>query len=156
MGLCRGANLMLGISALSETPLDFWYICLIPIIYIGGITLIGREEVYGGKRSPLIFAAGLYAIVIMSIILLPAVITFDLIPTAPILIFLVFQIYRPLVTSIKSPNPDNIRLAVKAGVLSVIIFDASLLAGTMGILFGLGTLLLLPLSTRMGKVFAVT
>ncbi|MFW5726828.1 MAG: UbiA-like protein EboC, partial [bacterium] len=42
MGMCRGGNLLLGVSAIPAALADTWYISLIPIIYIAAITMISR------------------------------------------------------------------------------------------------------------------
>src|SRR5690606_10368352 len=69
MGLCRGLNLLLGISILGS--LGHWGIALIPIIYIAAITMISRGEVHGDNKVHIVWAAVLYALVILGIILIP-------------------------------------------------------------------------------------
>ncbi len=65
-------------------------------------------------------------------------------------------IYIPLIKAFKDPVPLNIRKAVKAGVISLIVMDASLAATFMGWQYGLVVLALLPISILLAKVFAVT
>src|SRR4051812_12735579 len=64
MGLCRGFNLLLGISIIPFTVFNWWYLALVPVIYIASITMISRGEVHGGSRKTLYAASLLYAIVI--------------------------------------------------------------------------------------------
>ena len=64
MGLCRGFNLLLGISILPAMVLPYRGLALVPIIYIAAITMISRGEVHGGKKTTLYFAALLYSLVI--------------------------------------------------------------------------------------------
>ncbi|NJL81449.1 MAG: UbiA-like protein EboC, partial [Richelia sp. SM2_1_7] len=51
MGICRGGNLLLGVSILPSMVGESWYLALIPITYIAAITAISQGEVHGGKRS---------------------------------------------------------------------------------------------------------
>src|SRR5690606_33011222 len=64
MGLCRGLNLLLGMSVLPLMVGELWYIALVPIIYISAITMISRGEVHGSGKAPLWTAAFLYLLVI--------------------------------------------------------------------------------------------
>ncbi|MGN6402840.1 MAG: UbiA-like protein EboC, partial [Flavisolibacter sp.] len=45
MGLCRGLNLLLGISIVIPAVSAWWFVAIIPIIYIAAITMISRGEV---------------------------------------------------------------------------------------------------------------
>ena len=56
----------------------------------------------------------------------------------------------------KDRQPRNIGLAVKAGVISLIVMDAAIAATFAGWLYGLLVLVLLPLSRFLAKKFAVT
>ena len=38
MGICRGLNLLLGLSIIGSRAMDYWYLAIIPIIYIAAIT----------------------------------------------------------------------------------------------------------------------
>ena len=49
MGLCRGLNLLLGVSILVTQLNFYWYVAIVPIIYIASITMISRGEVHGGN-----------------------------------------------------------------------------------------------------------
>ncbi|NBC04110.1 MAG: UbiA-like protein EboC, partial [Bacteroidetes bacterium] len=42
MGLCRGGNLLLGISIVPGILFQSWFLAFIPIVYIASITLISR------------------------------------------------------------------------------------------------------------------
>ncbi|HCN82030.1 MAG TPA: polyprenyltransferase, partial [Sphingobacteriaceae bacterium] len=53
MGMCRGLNLLLGISILQDALDKWWFIACVPIIYIASITMISRGEVHGSNRTPL-------------------------------------------------------------------------------------------------------
>ncbi len=56
----------------------------------------------------------------------------------------------------REPIAENIRNAVKIGVLSLIVLDATVASGFAGLYYGLLVLILLPISMKLAKVFAVT
>lgn len=66
MGICRGLNLVLGMSVLG----DFTYVWLaiIPVVYIFAITLISRGEVHGDNKGHIVLAGILYSLVIAAIL----------------------------------------------------------------------------------------
>jgi 4-hydroxybenzoate polyprenyltransferase len=154
MGLCRGLNLLLGISIIPSMVSHFWYLSLVPLVYIAAITMISRGEVHGGKKTTLYVAALLYMAVITIIgysgYLKDEGLTF---------VFLLafgLMIYWPLLKAIESPVGPRIGKAVKYGVLALILMNAAW-AMAFGSLYGaLFILLLLPLSLWLAKIFAVT
>ncbi|MFP4089521.1 MAG: UbiA-like protein EboC [Cyclobacteriaceae bacterium] len=156
MGMCRGGNLLLGVSAIPAALADIWYISLIPIIYIAAITMISRGEVHGGSSSTLQAAAGLYALVILSILVLAVFFNTAFWQVLPFLALLAYFIFPPLLKAIRMPEPKLIGLSVKAGVLSLIILDAALATAFTGWVYGLIVLLLFPVSRFVAKAFAVT
>jgi 4-hydroxybenzoate polyprenyltransferase len=156
MGMCRGGNLLLGVSAVPAALAGVWYISLIPIVYIAAITMISRGEVHGGDKG-IIRAAGLmYGLVILSIVLMAVFFSTDFWQVLPFLALLAYFILPPLFRAIREPAPKLIGLAVKAGVLALIIMDAALATAFAGWLYGLLVLLLFPVSRFVAKAFAVT
>lgn len=156
MGLCRGGNLLLGMSLIPETIQAHWYLGIIPVVYIAAITMISRGEVHGGNRSALWGGAGLYGLVIGSIVLM---ISFSTEVNWVAFLFLglfASQIFPPLIKAIHYLEPQFIGKAVKAGVISLIIMDATLAAVFASWEYGLLVLLLLPLSFGLARFFAVT
>jgi 4-hydroxybenzoate polyprenyltransferase len=156
MGLCRGLNLLLGISAVPTAVGVFWYLAFIPIVYIAAITTISRGEVHGGDKKILIGAVGLYLLVISGILTLMRLQQFSLLHAIPFLVLFAVMIFPPLLRSIRSLAALDIRLAVKAGVMAVILMDATLAAGFADWRYGLLVLALLPVSRFLAKQFAVT
>jgi 4-hydroxybenzoate polyprenyltransferase len=53
MGLCRGLNLLLGMSIVPASLSQYGWLAIFPIIYIAAITMISRDEVHGGKKITL-------------------------------------------------------------------------------------------------------
>jgi 4-hydroxybenzoate polyprenyltransferase len=155
MGLCRGLNLLLGMSVVAGISFPFAYLAIVPVIYIAAITMISRGEVHGGKSGTMVTAAFLYIFVIASIIYVSFInnqVGYTLIF---ILAFAAF-IFPPLVRAMNDPIGKNIGKAVKAGVLALIIMNASWAAACGFLNFAVTILLLLPVSLLLGRLFAVT
>lgn len=155
MGLCRGCNLLLGISIIPSAVNNWWYLALVPVIYIASITMISRGEVHGGSSKTLYTASFLYAIVI-SLILYFAWIKGRIWLSLIFLLPFAWMIFTPLSKAIKEPVGKNIGKAVKAGVLALILMNAAWAAAFGALYLALIILLLLPLSLKLGKIFAVT
>ena len=155
MGLCRGLNLALGISVVAPILSAVWYVCFVPVVYIAAVTAISRGEVHGGQKRVLYFAALLYGAVLFCI----AGIAYKnnhLLPALPFILLFSIQILQPLFQAIHDPVGPKIGKAVKAGVLALILMNAAWAAAFGFWYVGLGMLLLLPLSMRLARWFAVT
>ena len=155
MGLCRGLNLLLGVSILPGALQTFWLLGLVPIVYIAAITTISRGEVHGGRKSVLYFAGFLYCLVLISISGV-AYYNDHLLPALILLLLFGFMIFRPLQKAVQQPIGANIGKAVKAGVLSLILMNAAWAAAFGQPFLALAILLLLPLSLGLARLFAVT
>lgn len=155
MGMCRGFNLLLGVSIVPATVNNWWYLALVPVIYIASITMISRGEVHGGSRKTLYTASVLYAIVI-SLILYFAFNKGGILLALIFLFPFAWMIFKPLSKAIKEPVGKNIGKAVKAGVLALILMNAAWAAAFGALYLALIIILLLPLSLKLGKLFAVT
>ncbi|WP_428655619.1 UbiA-like protein EboC [Runella sp.] len=155
MGLCRGGNLLLGMSSVSTSLSEWGWLALVPIAYIGAITLISQDEVHGGKRRSLYIAASLYTSVHAIQFLVAA--NQGNGSMALLLIALhALLVGRPLWNAIQNPIGPNIGKAVKAGVLSLIVMNAAWCIAFGNWPVALGVLLLLPLSILLARAFAVT
>jgi 4-hydroxybenzoate polyprenyltransferase len=155
MGICRGLNLLLGISIITAAIGTWYFLAIVPIIYIFSITMISRGEVHGGNKTNLYFAVVLYAIVIGCI----ALCSFKYDRLLLALLFLMpfaWMIFKPLFKAIQQPIGKNIGKAVKAGVLSLIIMDAAWAATFSSVYAAIIITCLLPVSLWLAKIFAVT
>ena len=155
MGLCRGLNLLLGISIVVSSIPEWWFLGIVPVIYIAAITVISRGEVHGGSKSALYFAALLYCIVIAGILLLSftkGMLWWTIIFLLPF----AWMVFSALIKAIRVPAPKNIGKAVKAGVIALILMDAAWAAAFDAVTLAFIIILLLPLSLWMAKLFAVT
>jgi len=156
MGLCRGLNLLLGISAVQHAPGDKWIVASVTLCYIAGITSLSRGEVRGGTRMGsamamlwLTAAAAIFAALSIreghrAIFALPFVAV------------LLLWIAAPLIQALRSAEPMAIRVAVKAGVLSLIVVDSCIAALYAGPWYGAAILLLYIPALLLAKIFAVT
>lgn len=154
MGLCRGLNLILGMSILGE--INHWYYALIPLTYIFAITLISRGEVHGNNKTHIIWAGILYAMVISAVLTIVMKETTNFWQTIPFLLLFAFLVFKPLLKAYQLNSPGRIKKAVVAGVLSLIVLDAAIAVGFSVWWYGILLLLLLPLSIFLSKLFAVT
>ncbi len=155
MGLCRGGNLLLGMSVAWPALLAWWPVAFVPVIYIAAITLISQDEVHGGHRTFLYLAGFLYLLVHIA----QASVAFsrgNFFGALLLIVLHAFLIGKPLVAAIKTPVGPLIGKAVKAGVLSLIVMNAAWCVAFGYFGPGLLVLLLLPLSIFLGKIFAVT
>ncbi|GHB76952.1 UbiA-like protein EboC [Persicitalea jodogahamensis] len=155
MGMCRGGNLLLGISVLPAALSHYSWVGFVPIVYIGAITMISQDEVHGGKRRTL-YLAGIFYATVHLVQLLVAYAQGNLLLAIPWVALHVFLVARPLWAAIQNPVGPMIGKAVKAGVLSLIVMDAAWCVAFGYWPLALLVLLLLPFSIYLAKIFAVT
>ncbi|RYD88738.1 MAG: polyprenyltransferase [Sphingobacteriales bacterium] len=155
MGICRGLNLLLGISVSGGALNEWYYLIIIPVVYIFSITMISRGEVHGGKKRNLYIASLLYAIVACTLVFF-ALRYGRLLESSAFIIAFLLMIYTPLAKAIKYPIGKNIGGAVKGGVIALILMDAAWAATFSSIYVALAIACLLPISIWLSKIFAVT
>ncbi len=153
MGFCRGCNLLLGMTAAGYPEL--FPLAIVPLIYIFAITMISRGEVHGGKRTTLYVAALLYILVVSAV--LAVSFYFETLPQTLLFVaFFAAMIFLPLQKAINQPIGPRIGKAVKSGVISLIIMNASWAAASDNLMMALIILALLPVSLLLARLFAVT
>lgn len=155
MGICRGLNLLLGMSYIAASLPESWALALIPVVYIAAVTTISRDEVHGGNRLPLVLSAVLYAGVIGLVTyfgVLRSGVSFGFVMAAVFALF----IYKPLIRAIQTLAVPDIRRSVKHGVLGLIFMNAVWASATGIWILPLIVLLLFPLSIWLAKLFSVT
>jgi 4-hydroxybenzoate polyprenyltransferase len=155
MGICRGLNLLLGISIIDLSLHSKYFLGLIPLVYIFSITMISQGEVHGSNRKKLYTGAFLYLTVI-GFILYSSYLQHQMLISLILLIPFAWMIFKPLFKAIQDPVGKNIGKAVKAGVISLILMDAAWAAAFGQVYFALIIASLLPLSLWLAKRFAVT
>lgn len=156
MGLCRGGNLLLGVSIIPEVLLQNWFLAIIPVVYIASITLISRGEVTGGSRVHGFTAVGMIVSVIIALLLLAIKPGYSILTALPFLILFGWMVLPAFLNAAINPEPLTIKNAVKRGVLSLIFMNSVLAAGFSGLILGVIVACLFPLSVFLAKVFAVT
>lgn len=156
MGLCRTGNLLLGMSLIEGAVQSYWYIGLIPLLYVAAITMVSRGEVHGQNILALKSGLAIYAVIVGSIFLLAYGNIEEWWESLPFLALLSYFIFPPLVKALKYKEPALIGKSVKAAVLALIIVNAAIAVAFAGWIVGLVILLLLPLSLQLAKGFAVT
>lgn len=156
MGLCRGGNLLLGVSAVSSMVLDRWFLAIIPIVYIAAVTAVSQGEVDGGKRQTGIVAIALVLLVLIGIFSLELLPDYHWLAATPFASLFASLVLPAFIKATQDPSPATIQKAVKSGVLSLIVLDATLSAGFAGWPYGLAVLGLLPISIGLARLFAVT
>ncbi|MGF6926035.1 4-hydroxybenzoate polyprenyltransferase [Chitinophaga sp. W2I13] len=155
MGLCRGLNLLLGISIVPEMLEIYWWMGFIPILYIAAVTNISRGEVHGGSVKSLRFTAVCYALVYITMGIL-AYMHHRFWLALPFIALFIIMINVPLFKAMKNPSGPNIGKAVKGGIIALIAMNAAWVAAFATIPFAIAVILLLPISLVLGKIFAVT
>ncbi len=155
MGLCRGLNLLLGISIIPAALEDFWPVGFVPLAYIAAITMVSRGEVHGSNRKVL-YGAGLLYLSVMLAVILVAIKNGHVAETSAFVVVWGAMILVPLIRAIQDPRGSMIGRAVKAGVIALIVMNAAWAAAFGAVILALVILLLLPVSILLARVFAVT
>lgn len=155
MGLCRGLNLLLGMSIIPNTLEKYGWLAVLPVLYIAAITMISRDEVHGGKKRTLMYATLGYGIVYTTIFVL-AGLNHKFFEVIPFLLVFIWMIMRPLLAAMKEPTGPNIGKAVRGGIIGLIAMNAAWVAAFAPFPYALAILVFLPLSFLLSKAFAVT
>lgn len=156
MGLCRGGNLLLGMSIIPVTINSLWPLLLIPLFYIGSITLISQGEVRGGSKTAGYLALIIVVLITLSLLLLSILPGYQFLHALPFALLFGAAVIPAFASAANRPVPGFIKTAVKRGVISLILLNSTLAAGFAGILTGAVVVLLLPFSLLLSRLFAVT
>lgn len=155
MGLCRGLNLLLGLSYSQVAVDQVWLLACIPVVYIAAVTTISRGEVHGGQRTPLLVSVVLYGLVIACIVAFGIHYQGSVLAIGMVLPFILF-VFPPLIKAIQTLEASDVRKSVKHGVIGLIFMNAAWTAAAGMWTLTFATLLLFPLSIWLAKLFAVT
>ncbi len=156
MGLCRAGNLLLGVSIVPAMVIPRWYLALIPLVYIGAITAISQGEVHGGTKKLGSLAVGLVIAILLGLLFLFADAISVLAIAIGFILLFGFLVLPSFLKAAREPSADNIRRAVRAGIMGLIPLNAAIAAGYAGFVPGIIVLLLLPISIGLARLFAVT
>ncbi len=162
MGACRFLNVLLGASGVANAPLESWLWFALPaaalvMLYISAVTLLATGEVWGGNRTVSSAVFGAVVVVIAGVAWLG--LSDRLVEPLymwPFLAAFALVVLSRIGRVVAAPTAPNIRIAIKTCVLSLILLDAAMAAGTGGIGFGIGIALLLFPALYAAKLYAVT
>ncbi|MBD2306793.1 UbiA-like protein EboC [Chroococcidiopsis sp. FACHB-1243] len=156
MGMCRGGNLLLGMSAVPAIFGEYWFLALIPITYIAAITSLSQGEVHGAKGNTPTIALLLIITVITALFGLDLLPNYHILQALPAIALFTGYLLPPVIQAVRQPTPEQIRNAVRSGILSLVILDATIATGFASLSYGLFVLCLLPISIALAQIFAVT
>ena len=154
MGLCRALNLCLGMSFSGSVEHPEY--SLIHLTYILAIAMVSGGEVHRKNRNNIIWGGVLYAGVILGILSVIPKQQDGFLYVLPFLLLFMYLIFKPLIQAYRVNKAENIKKAVKAGVISIIALDALLATGFATWWYGLLVIMLLPLSLVLSRMFRVT
>ncbi len=155
MGACRAGNLLLGVAAAPAALVTAWPLGGLPLVYIGGVTVLSRGEVRGGSRAVAAFSLGCVLVVLAA---LTAIAWSRPVAIASLALAAAFgwRVLPPFWRAYRSPEPTAIRRAIRAGVLSLVLLDAVLATSYAGVFYGVSVLAVAILAAGLARVFAVT
>ncbi|NND32774.1 MAG: UbiA-like protein EboC [Saprospiraceae bacterium] len=157
MGMCRGLNLLLGMSIVALTSLSvLWLMSLLPIVFVAAVTLTSRGEVTARNQQSIRLALTLDVLVAATILVLGFYQILNLPMVIPFVILWLGMNLSAKMKAIRQNEPAVIMKAVKIGVISLIPLNASYVAGFGHWIFALAMLMLLPLTLLLSRRFAVT
>ncbi|MBX7168884.1 MAG: UbiA family prenyltransferase [Pirellulales bacterium] len=139
MGACRGLNVLLGMSPGAESWHAPHYLVAGGLtIYIAGVTLFARQEAQQSRREGLVMALAVMLAGLGLLACLPRIVAADVradivaerwwlllsLVAAPIAMRCLLAIFQP--------DPRHVMMAVKTGIVSIILLDATLCAWLRG------------------------
>jgi 4-hydroxybenzoate polyprenyltransferase len=156
MGLCRGLNVLLGVSAVPAAVSGRWPIAMLSLVYIAAVTAVSRGEVHGGRSRTATFAllslCGVMAALLVLAIRTPSGRVAAVVLTGA----LGLRVLPPFWRVVKDPRPMVIRQAVRAGVLSLVLVDAAISATYAGPVYAAAVLATGLVATSLARLFSVT
>jgi len=156
MGLCRALNLLLGIAAVPAALTFAWPLAVIPFVYISAVTTLSRGEVHGGKRGPAMFALISLTLAWLALLLIALRSGSRAVPAVVLAVALAWRVLPPFWRAWQTPSPVAIRSAVKRGVLSLVLVDATIGAAFAGPAYAAIILATGLVAAWLAGLFAVT
>jgi 4-hydroxybenzoate polyprenyltransferase len=153
---CRGLNLLLGVAAIPSMVVSAWPVAALPFTYVAGITALSRGEVHGGSRAVATLSLSLVTAVVAALLVMSVRTGHSLVAAIALTLLLARRVLPPLWRARQRGDPRHTRLAVRAGVLSLVLLDAAIGAVYAGAPYGLMILALAPVAWLLARPFAVT
>ena len=159
MGLCRGLNLMLGMSAAAwPWPAGGWVAAVGLTVYVVGITWFARTEAVRSRRLQLTAATAVMLIGIATVALYPWWLSeeeatgFHHSARWPVFwLVITGMLAWRLVRAIANPSPRNVQEAVKHAILSIIVIDAGAAMAVANSTSAIAIVLLLVPAVFLGR-----
>jgi 4-hydroxybenzoate polyprenyltransferase len=156
MGLCRGLNLLLGVSAVPAAVWVGWPIALFSLVYIAAVTTVSRGEVHGGRTTAATLALISLVGVVIGLLALASSATTGRIAGIVLVAALAYRVLPPFWRVVKEPQPIVIRQAVRAGVLSLVLVDSAISASYAGPFYAAAVLATGLVAGSLARLFSVT
>jgi 4-hydroxybenzoate polyprenyltransferase len=156
MGLCRGLNLLLGVSAVPAAVWVGWPIALFSLVYIAAVTTVSRGEVHGGRTTAATLALISLVGVVIGLLALASSATTGRIAGIVLVAALAYRVLPPFWRVVKEPQPIVIRRAVRAGVLSLVLVDSAISASYAGPFYAAAVLATGLVAGSLARLFSVT
>ncbi len=156
MGSCRFLTVLLGMSIVPGQISSKIIIAFLVMLYVISITTLSKGEVIGGeRRGQQLATLGVILVLGCFYIWLKGILT-GFTPLIFLILFFTVVTLRPLVRVLLEATPDNIKIAVKTLILSIILLDAYFTAGFAGFLLGLLVLALWIPAVQIARFLYVT
>ena len=156
MGVCRGLNLLLGVSADTAALQARWPIGLFSVVYIAAVTTVSRGEVHGGRTGVATFALISLGLVLAGLTAVSLGSSTGRFAALVLVAVLAYRVLPPFWRVRKDPQPMVIRQAVKAGVLSLVLLDSTIGAAYAGPLYAAIVLATGLVAGSLARLFSVT
>lgn len=156
MAMCRALNLLLGVAAVPLALKSAWPLAAIPLLYIYAVTAISRGEVHGGSRAS---ATSALIVLLASVGGLLSVVLragANAIPASILVAALAWRVVPPFLAARRQPAAGTIRMAVRRGILSLVLLDAALAAAFAGPVYAAAVLAIGLVAGWLARLFAVT
>ncbi len=156
MGMCRGLNLLLGVSAAPAVLTEAWPLALLPLTYITAVTAVSRGEVHGGRREIAAFALVSLSLVLAALAALALGRGGGSWAGFAFTVVLAWRVLPAFWAAYQTPEAGPIRHAIRTGVLSLVLLDAAIGATYGGALYSLVIVATGVAAWSLARLFAVT
>ena len=156
MGLCRAVNLLLGMAAAPDALAKCWPLALIPFVYIAGVTTLSRGEVHGGGRAAPIGASLAVAVALGLLLGVALRSEQHALPAVVLAGAAAWRLAVPFAMAVRQPAPAVIRGAVRRGILTLALLDATIAAAYAGPVYAAIVLATGLVAGLLARMFAVT
>ncbi|WNC12961.1 UbiA-like protein EboC [Brevibacillus brevis] len=154
MGICRGLNLLLGVSLVADSLHQVFWISLIGFVYISTVTAMAKGEV-GSGLHPRRARAMVLAILIGAVLLLLIDGGHLFEKVLAVIGYLIWTI-RAILPSLREPNAANIRRAVGGCLVGLPLLDAAIAASYGGGTAWLSVAVFMGISLVFKRFFSMT